>query len=100
MTKLGASYMAESTSELGAPEGIRTPNLLIRSYGPMVRSGTTLVALSRRSRRREARLWLSLSAELSSAHGAKVRHFHRLLIAGDPALTIGCVKDTDAVASR
>ena len=73
-TNSAASTTTEGTSELSAPEGIRTPNLLIRRHGPMVRPGATRVPLSCRWRCREARLSSSLSSELSSAHGAKQRH--------------------------
>jgi hypothetical protein len=58
----------------GAPEGIRTPNLLIRRHGPTTRTGKTRVQLPRMWRCRGARLSSSLSSELSSAHGAKQRH--------------------------
>jgi hypothetical protein len=50
-----------------APEGIRTPNLLIRRQRPTLRPGTIRVLLSCRSRFRVARL----SSSLSSAHIAK-----------------------------
>jgi hypothetical protein len=59
-TNGGASKMAESPSELRAPEGIRTPNLLIRRHRPMVRPGTIRVLLSCGWRRPEARLSSSL----------------------------------------
>jgi hypothetical protein len=91
-TNSAASTTTEGASELSAPEGIRTPNLLIRRHGPMVRPGAMRVPLSCRWRCREARLSSSLSSELSSAHSAKQRHSQRFLIPGDPALTIGCVK--------
>jgi hypothetical protein len=45
MTKRGAATMAESASELRAPEGIRTPNLLIRRHRPVLRPGTIRVLL-------------------------------------------------------
>jgi hypothetical protein len=43
-----AAARAADTSHLGvtAPEGIRTPNLLIRRHGPMTRPGTIRVELS------------------------------------------------------
>ena len=70
----------------------RTPYLLIRRHGRVVRPGTIRVLLSCRWRCRGARLSSSLSSELSSGQSAKQRHSHRFLIPGDPALTIGCVK--------
>ena len=45
-TNNAASTMTESASALGAPEGIRTPNLLIRRHGRMPWSGRMRFALS------------------------------------------------------
>ena len=61
----------ESASELCAPEGSRTLNLLIRRHRPRVRPGTIRVLLSCRCRCREARLSSSLGSELSSAQGCE-----------------------------
>ena len=40
------SEVTERASDLGAPEGIRTPNLLIRRHRPMTRPGTIGVPLT------------------------------------------------------
>lgn len=44
-----------------------------------------------------ARLPLSLSSEVSSAHDAKQRHSYCFPILGDPALTLGCVTGGEAI---
>jgi hypothetical protein len=88
---------SESTSDLPAPKGIRTPDLLIRRHGRVASLGMTRVQLSCRWRCREAPLSSSLSSDLSSSHGVKQRRSHRFLIPGDPALTIGCVKRGEAI---
>jgi hypothetical protein len=84
---------------ISAPEEIRSPNLLIRRHMPIARPATIRVLMSCRRRCREARLLSSLSSGLSSAHAGKQRHSHRLLIPGDPALTIGCVKGGEAIVT-
>jgi hypothetical protein len=58
--------MTESTSELRAPEEIRTPNLLIRKTRAAAGPGTMQVVLGCGWRRRDARLSSLLSSELSS----------------------------------
>src|SRR5271169_5515250 len=55
-TNSAAFTMTEGASELFAPEGIRTPNFLIRRHGRMAWPGMMRVLLSCRWRCRGARL--------------------------------------------
>ena len=70
---------------------------VIRRHGRVAWPGGIRGLLSCRWRCRGVRLSSSLSSEVSSAHGAKQRHFDRFLIPCDPALTIGCVKGGEAI---
>ena len=71
-TNRGASITTESASELRAPEGIRTPNLLIRRHGRVAWSGRMGFALLCSSGCLDAGLSSSLSSGLSSVIGCQI----------------------------